>query len=165
MPSIFILLSNFVRFEISTHSTLLTKRQESFDTSRFVIPLSPPASRHFVLLFYRWKLPTFNLFPLLTSALCVVDNSQDGCPQVRRRASEEEAVGCHRLPPPSSLLGSTLKPNNHQLSLVDGGARSRLPRPPRVSDGFEKILCVRFSQQRMEKKFFTDNEIHHAHQD
>lgn len=47
------------------------------------------------------------------------DNSQDGCPQVRRRASEEEAVGCRCLPPPSSLLGSTLNHNKnmHKISL------------------------------------------------
>lgn len=61
----------------------------------------------------------------LTSVVSAI-NSQDGCPQVRRRASEEEAVGCRCLPPPSSLLGSTL---NHQeyaqaqtsIPHVDGG--------------------------------------------
>jgi hypothetical protein len=36
--------------------------------------------------------------------------------------------------------GKYVKPN-HQLS-VDGGARSRFPRPPRVSDGVE--IFVRF---------------------
>lgn len=35
-------------------------------------------------------------------------NSQDGCPQVRRRTPEEEAVGCASLPSPSPLLGSML---------------------------------------------------------
>merc|ERR1712224_724688 len=33
-------------------------------------------------------------------------NRQDGCPQVCRGASEEEAVGCDAVPPPCPLLGA-----------------------------------------------------------
>lgn len=33
--------------------------------------------------------------------------AKDGCPQIRRRAPEEEAVGCAALPSPCSLLGGT----------------------------------------------------------
>ena len=53
--------------------------------------------------------------------------SQDGCPQVRRGASEEEAVGCYAVSAPCPLLGSTLNRTNTYESnckRVDGAGIS-----------------------------------------
>merc|ERR1712000_726436 len=71
----------------------------------------------------------------------ILHNRQDGCPQVCRGASEEEAVGCHAVPPPCPLLGTPsierhpprqppLAPRQGPPSRLQGQAGLRyLPRP------------------------------------
>jgi len=46
--------------------------------------------------------------------------SENGRPQVCRRAPEEEAVRCDALPPPGAMLGSTLKQRTFNQLPVDG---------------------------------------------
>ena len=72
-------------------------------------------------------------------------NSHNGCPQVRRRAPEAQAVGCAALPPARPLLGSTLnhtiQPDLHPKS--KGRRDHKYSFPPSIP-----MSCPEFSTAR-----------------
>ena len=78
---------------------------------------------HFLELFFRQRRPSDNPHAgkvrVLFSSVQLIPNihltSPDGCPQVRGRTPEEEAIRCDSLPAPCPLLGGENFPYTQSL--------------------------------------------------